>query len=255
MSTVANLAGRRVLVTGASSGLGAEACRSLVACGASVAMLARRKHRLIELEAELGERAKGFACDVTIDADLKSTVAAAAEQLGGLDAMVAVAGRGSAGTLMTGEPDGWRELLELNLLALLATARFTYDHFGKSGRRDLLFVGSAGGINAMPGVGIYSTGRRGLRAAVETLRLELAGEGINVGMIVPGMFDTEGLVAASQVNGNVDFPRDVMKGFADGGWHPGPPGAVADAISFMLGQPEGVAINELVIRPTSQHFP
>ena len=255
MPNVAELTGRRVLVTGASSGLGAEACRSLVACGASIAMLARRKERLEALEAELGARAKGFPCDVTLDADLKAAIAAAAGWMGGIDAMVAVAGRGSAGTLMTGEPDGWRELLELNLIALLATARFVYEHFPKSGRRDLLFVGSAGGLHAMPGVGIYSTGRFGLRATVETLRLELAGEGINVGMIVPGMFDTEGLIAASQVNGDVSFPRDVMKGFADGGWHPGPPSAVAEAIAFMLGQPDGVAINELVIRPVSQHFP
>lgn len=250
-----DLSGRRILVTGASSGLGAVACRSLIRCGASVAMLARRKDRLDLLEAELGERAKGYACDVTVQADLKAAIAAGAAAMGGVDAMVAVAGRGSAGTLMTGDPDGWRELLELNLIALLATARHVYDLFPDSGRRDLLFVGSAGGITAMPGVGIYSTGRRGLRAAVETLRLELAGEGIGVGMIVPGMFETEGLIAASQVNGNVDFDRDVMKGFVDGGWHPGPPEAVAEAIAFMLGQPAGVAINELVIRPIDLYFP
>lgn len=250
-----NLSGRRVLLTGASSGLGAESCRSLTAAGASVAMLARRKDRLDALERELGQCAKGFACDVTIDADLTAAIACAAKALGGLDAMVAVAGRGSAGTLITGDPKGWRELLDLNLIAPLTTARFTYEHFPKGGRRDLLFVGSAGGITVMPGVGMYSTGRRGLRAAVETLRLELASQNINVGMIMPGMFDTEGLIAASQINGDVDFERDVMKSFADGGWHPGPPRAVADAITFMLGQPEGVAINELVIRPTSQHFP
>jgi NADP-dependent 3-hydroxy acid dehydrogenase YdfG len=94
-------------------------------------------------------------------------------------------------------------------------------------------VAVAGRGSAMPGVEICSTAPRGLRAAVETLRLELAREGIGVG-----------LIAASQVNDTVHFERDVMKGFVDGGWHPGPPEAVADAIAFMLGQPEGVAINE-----------
>ena len=65
MSLSTDLGGRRVLVTGASSGIGAATCRSIVACGGSVAMLARRKERLEELPTELGERAVPVPCDVT----------------------------------------------------------------------------------------------------------------------------------------------------------------------------------------------
>jgi NADP-dependent 3-hydroxy acid dehydrogenase YdfG len=88
-----DLSGRRILVTGASSGIGEVTCRALVGCGASVAMLARRNDRLTALSAELGERAIGIQCDVTDLDMLDACVARAVGALGGLDAVVTVAGR------------------------------------------------------------------------------------------------------------------------------------------------------------------
>lgn len=248
-----NLSGRRILVTGASSGLGAEACRSLSRCGASVVMLARRKDRLRELEGELGARVKGFVCDVTDNAALESAVSEAARTLSGLDAVVAVAGRGAVGTLMTGSPQGWRELADLNLIAPLATARYAVGHFPQSGRRDLLFVGSVGGITPMPGVGMYAATKRGLRAACDAMRLELAGAGINVGLVMPGAFDTEGLIGNVAFNGE-HGDMSMLRMFA-GEMGPAPPKPVGDTIAFMLSLPEGVCINEVVIRPTGQLHP
>lgn len=248
-----NVSGRRILVTGASSGLGAEACRSLVGSGAAVAMLARRKDRLDELEGELGSRATGIVCDVTDNAALELAIAEAVRALGGLDAVVAVAGRGAVGTFMTGSPQGWRELADLNLIAPLATARYAVEHFPKIGRRDLLFVGSVGGITPMPGVGMYAATKRGLRAACDAMRLELAGAGINVGLLMPGAFETEGLVGNVAFNGE---PGDMsMLRMFDGEIRPGPPQSVGDTIAFMLSLPEGVCINEVVIRPTGQLHP
>jgi NADP-dependent 3-hydroxy acid dehydrogenase YdfG len=253
MAVTVNLSGRRVLVTGASSGLGAEICRSLAGCGASVAMLARRGELLDALENELGATAKGFVCDVTDHAALEDAIAKAASAFGGLDALVAVAGRGAVGTLMTGSPEGWRALVDLNFIAPLASARHAIGYFPQSGRRDLLFVGSAASMTPMPGVGMYAATKRGLRAACDAMRLELAPAGVNVSMILPGAFETEGLV------GNVDFNGELgdmgmVQMFVDDG-QPAPPQSVGDSIAFMLGLPEGVCINELVIRPTSQLHP
>jgi NADP-dependent 3-hydroxy acid dehydrogenase YdfG len=248
-----DLTGRRVLVTGASSGIGAATCRAIVACGGSVAMLARRKERLASLEQELGSRSLAVPVDVTDVDALEAAINEAAAALGGLDGVIAVAGKSFVGGLATGTPQQWRELLELNLLSPLTTVRFALPHFPKTGRRDAVVVGSTGAVTSMPGVGIYSASKRGLRAACETLRLELAPMGVNVGFVMPGMFDTagltlEGIVIDGPMPAN-DFPL-----FAEGGG-PADPDHLAATIAFMIGMPEGVGINELVIRPTGQLNP
>jgi NADP-dependent 3-hydroxy acid dehydrogenase YdfG len=253
MSAQIDLTGRRVLLTGASSGLGAETARTLVGCGASVAMLARRLEKLEALQAELGERAIPVATDVTDLDSLEAGVNTAAERLGGMDAVVIVAGQGMAGAIATGTPKLWRNLVELNLIAPLTTVRSAYEHFDTSVRRDIVVVGSAAAITAMPGTGIYSASKRGLEAACDALRLEVAGDGVNVGLVVPGMFETEGLTVEGLVL-DEHIPHNDFPLFAEGG-KVGDPAVVAHCIAFMLSLPEGVAINELVARPTGQLNP
>jgi NADP-dependent 3-hydroxy acid dehydrogenase YdfG len=253
MGVSVDLAGRRVLVTGASSGIGAAVCRSIVGCGGAVAMVARRKERLDELHQELGERAVGVPGDVTDLDGLEGVVAQAADHFGGLDGLVAVAGRTVVGSIATGTPQRWRDLLDLNLIGPLATVRYALEHFPAEGRRDVVFVGSAGGITPMPGTGVYSASKRGLQAAFESLRYELAPEGINTSLVMPGMFETEGLTMEGlEFDGEVpanDFPIFVP------GSVPGDASAVADTIAFMIGLPDGVCIHELVTRPTGQLNP
>ncbi|HVU73800.1 MAG TPA: SDR family NAD(P)-dependent oxidoreductase [Mycobacteriales bacterium] len=247
------LSGRRVLITGASSGIGAATARSVVRAGGSVALLARRKERLDDLSAELGERAVGIPCDVTDPEALVQAVAAAADALGGLDGVVAAAGQSMVGSLATGTSPAWRSLMELNLIAPIAAARDALAHFGAVGRRDVVIVGSSGALTTMPGVGVYAATKRGLQAAVDTLRVELAPHGVNVGLVMPGFFDTEILSTSVVVDGQPPAtPMAPM--FVDGG-APQPPEVLADAIAFMLALPEGTAINELVIRPTGQLIP
>lgn len=253
MEAGTELSGRRVLVTGASSGIGAATCRSIVGCGGSVAMLARRAERLAELAAELGERAVPVTADVTDLATLEDRIAEAARRLGGLDAVVAVAGRSMTGGLATGTPAVWRELIELNLLGPLATVRYALGHFAQTGRRDVVFVGSTGALTPMPGVGIYSATKRGLEAAFDTLRLELAPEGIAVSLVMPGMFETEAMTLEGLIIDGEIPPVDLPIFTPDSGV--AQPGPLADAIAFLLGLPEGICINELVMRPTGQLNP
>src|SRR5690349_10245395 len=99
MGVTVDLNGRRVLVTGASSGIGAATCRAIVGCGGSVAMLARRKDRLSDLQVELGERSVDIAADVTDMDGLEAAIDEAARSLGGLDAVITVAGRAMAGSI------------------------------------------------------------------------------------------------------------------------------------------------------------
>jgi NADP-dependent 3-hydroxy acid dehydrogenase YdfG len=248
-----DLGGRRILVTGASSGIGAAACRSIVGAGGSAAMLARRKERLAALQSELGARALPVPCDVTDLDALPRAVDDAARSLGGLDGVVVVAGKSMVGTIMTGTPERWRELLELNLLGPLATIRYAVDHFPTAGRRDVVLVASTGAITPMAGVGIYAASKRGLRAAFDALRLELAPAGVNVSCVMPGMFETEGLTMEGMVfDGDVP-PSDIPWFAPDSG--PGSAADLADAIVFMISRPEGFCINELVARPTGQLNP
>ncbi len=248
----ANLDGRRVLVTGASSGIGADVSRSVVAAGGAVAMLARRKERLVELSEQLGGRTVPIACDVTDLDRLDEAVDEAARALGGLDAVVAVAGRGMVGTMASGSPERWRDLIELNLLGPLAAVRSSVARFEDSGRRDVIFIGSTGALTPMPGMGIYAATKRGLRAAFDALRLELAPSDVNVSYVMPGMFDTEGLMAPDVVDGEV--PAYDAPLFVDG-TGPVPSAVLGEVIAMMLALPSGVCINELVIRPTGQLSP
>ncbi len=252
MTTHVDLDGRRVLVTGASSGIGAATCRSVVSGGGAVAMLARRKERLDALAEELGARAVGVPADVTDLEQLEGAVAAAADLLGGLDAVIAVAGRTMLGGITTGTPQRWRELVDLNLIGPLATVRYAIDHFGTSGRRDVVLVSSTGAITPMPAVG-NSASKRGLRAAFDTLRLELAAAGVNVSLVMPGMFDTEALTLEGLISDGESPPVDVPFFTPDAG--PAPPSVLGDAIAYLMSLPEGTCINELVVRPTGQLNP
>lgn len=247
-----NLKGRCVLVTGASSGIGADVSRSVVAAGGSVALLARRKERLVALSEELGERSVPIVCDVTDLDRLEGAVDEAVRALGGLDAIVAVAGRGMVGTISSGSPERWRDLMELNLLAPLAAVQAAVSRFATDGRRDVILVGSTGALTPMAGTGIYAATKRGLRAAFDALRLELAVTDVNVSYVMPGMFDTEGLMMPEVVDGDVP-PFDAPM-FVDG-TGPAPSAVLGDVITMMLAMPAGVCINELVIRPTGQLLP
>jgi NADP-dependent 3-hydroxy acid dehydrogenase YdfG len=253
MGAGVDLEGRRVLVTGASSGIGAATSRTIVEHGGSVAMLARRKNRLDDLRAELGDRAFAFPCDVTDLRALEAAVAAAAQELGGLDGVIAVAGKSMVGTIPTGSPERWRELFDLNLTAPLATVRHALGHFPESGRRDVVLVNSTGALTPMPGAGIYAASKRGQQAAFDALRLELAPMGVNVSCVMPGMFETEGLTIEGLVFDG-DPPPDYVPWFAPGG-EPASPTELAEVIAFMISRPEGLCINELVIRPTGQLNP
>lgn len=245
-----DLSSRRILVTGASSGIGAATCRVIVDCGGSVAMLARRKDRLDQLAEELGELARPFAADVTDLDSLRTAVQQAADALGGLDGVVAAAGRNITGTITSGTPEVWRRLLDVDLIGPLATARYAVEHFPVEGRRDVVLIGSTGGVEALPGLGVYGASKRGLRAAFESMRLELAPEGISVTFVTPGLFATEGTKGDLIVRDGTT-PAIGVPVFSPGAAPP-PPDALAQAIAYLMSLPAGVSISEMLIRPTGQ---
>ena len=247
------LSGRRMVVSGASSGIGAAICRAVVAQGASVVMFARREALLRDMERELGPRAVGVSVDVTHLDALSTAVQRAAEHLGGIDTVVAAAGQSMTGSIATGTPERWRELVDLNLLAPLVLVRRALAHFPPSGRRDVVLVGSSIALTPFTGTAIYSASKRGLQGAFDVLRLELAPMGINVGHVMPGFFATETAGGSGTVFDGEMPPLDIPL-FAEGG-APADPAVLGETVAYMLGLPDGVCINEIVVRPTMQLNP
>lgn len=232
------LSGRRVLVTGASAGIGEATARALAARGARVGLLARRAERLEALAAEL-PGAVTLAADLTDDDAATGAVHAAAEALGGLDAVVNAAGVFHAGAVTggageQGDPDGWREMFALNVVALLVVTRAAAGHLERGTDPAVVNVSSMSGRRVPTAAGaVYAASKHAVHAASEGLRMELAPRGVRVTTVSPGFVRT-GIVD--------DWPEGPLRDrfterMAAAGLDPS---AVADAVVHVLSGPAQV---------------
>ncbi len=171
MSVSLDLTERRVLVVGASSGLGREIGRIAARAGARVAFAARRRERLDEAVREAGGGAIAVGCDVTREPDCARAVAEAVDALGGLDAFVYVAGMSPLAMLAEADADEWRTALDTNLVGAALIAREAIPHLARSHGRGL-FISSYSVRECMPGLALYRVSKVGLDALIECLRSE-----------------------------------------------------------------------------------
>lgn len=180
---------RRVLVTGASSGIGAATARALAAAGARVGLLARRKDALEELAAELDGVA--VPADVRDHEVTRTAVDAAAARLGGLDGLVNAAGLVRPGLVATSDPEDWRRMLDVNVLGLLHATRAVIPHLRAAGRGDVVNLSSMSARRIQsPQMGIYGASKAAVHMLSEGLRRELAGDRVRVTVLAPGLVDT-----------------------------------------------------------------
>ena len=228
-----------LIITGASSGIGAETARHAAGAGYRLVLGARREDALEALSAELGgpERAVAVRSDVTDWADCEALAAAAIDAFGGFDAVFANAGFGASRGFLEESPEQWRGMVLTNVLGVAQTIRATLPHLLERETGHFLITGSVAGRRALPG-SLYSATKWAVTAMGEALRAELRqmhdNHRIRVTLIEPGMVDTP---------------------FFDN--RPGPDNAlhdddVARAVIYALSQPERVDVNEILIRPTRQ---
>jgi NADP-dependent 3-hydroxy acid dehydrogenase YdfG len=247
-----SLAGRTVLVTGASSGIGAETARALVAAGAAVVLAARRRDRLDALAAELAGRGAVLVCPVDMrrEDDIVRCFAAARDRFGGVDVLVNNAGLGRAAPISSAATELWREMLEVNVLGLaIATREAIRDMERRAVPEHVVNVASMA-AHRVPGPesGMYAATKFAVRALTEGVRQELRAKqsAIRVSLVSPGYVATEfadvfagraGALEKLQARLNVK----MLEG-AD----------VAQAIVWVLTQPPHVEVHDVLVRPTEQ---
>jgi NADP-dependent 3-hydroxy acid dehydrogenase YdfG len=248
------VAGRTVLVTGASSGIGEATARALAADGADVALLARRGERIESLAETLrrsGARALPIEADVGDREQAEAAVARAAAELGRLDLVVNNAGVMLLGPIVEAPVEEWQQMVQVNLLGLLYVSRAALPHLlaaaDSEPRRvaDLVNISSVAGRVARLGSGVYNATKHAVGAFSESLRQEVTGRHVRVTLIEPGTVATE----------LVGHNRPEIRGIIEeriGGVEPMQAEDIADAISYVVTRQRHIAINEVLIRPTEQ---
>ncbi len=223
---------RVMLITGASSGIGAATARRACADGWRVVLAARSRERLEALAAELGspQRALAVPCDVTEWGDQQQMVDAALSAFGAIDAAFANAGFGGPRGFLKDTPEHWREMVLTNVYGAALTLRATIPALRDS-RGHLLLTSSVAGRRVLPG-SMYSCTKHAVTAMGEAARQDLNGSGVRVTLIEPGMTDTPFFE---------NRPPDAL---AD---HD-----IARAVMYAVSQPSHVDVNEILIRPTAQ---
>ena len=223
---------RVLLITGASTGIGAETARQAVARGWRVALGARSEGKLEELAGDLGEdNALAHRCDVTEWPEQEAFVAAALDRFGRLDAVFANAGFGAKRGFLEETPEHWRSMVLTNVLGVAYSIRAALPHFKQQDSGHFVITSSVAGRRALPG-SLYSATKHAVTAMGEALRQEVAETAIKMTLIEPGMVDTP--FFDNPVSGGLkadDFARAVL---------------------YALHEPPHVDVNEILIRPINQ---
>ncbi|MEO3812267.1 SDR family NAD(P)-dependent oxidoreductase [Sphaerisporangium sp. B11E5] len=191
MGRGSRLDGARVLVTGASSGIGAATARAMAARGAKVTLTGRDAGRLAAVAAETGGRA--VACDLLADreAGRDGGVAGLVAAAGPVDVLVANAGAGWAGPFTGMPPAELERLVRLDLVVPMVLTRLLLPGMIESGRGHVVLVSSIAGAVGVRDEAVYSAAKAGLTVFAEALRHELRGPGApGVSVVLPGVVDT-----------------------------------------------------------------
>jgi NAD(P)-dependent dehydrogenase (short-subunit alcohol dehydrogenase family) len=224
------LAGRRVLVLGASAGIGRVVGQRLCAAGAHVAFAARRKDVCEEAAQESGGTAVGLLCDVTDEEQCRQVVDDAVAQLGGLDDVVYSTGAISLVALDVADADWWRRTFETNVMGAALITKYALPHL-KAGPGSIVYLTSISSVGAVwPGIGVYTATKAALNRMVETWRVEHPEVGFV--RIFVGPTDKAGTGTNFDMSAVDQMARWADLGVASGAMDQ--PEAVADAVELVL---------------------
>ncbi|UCI32904.1 SDR family NAD(P)-dependent oxidoreductase [Mesorhizobium sp. B4-1-4] len=248
MTVSSMLADKVALVTGASSVIGEATATALAAAGAKVAVAARRADRLEALAARI-EKAGGAAlrieADVTRNDDITAMVGKVVAEWGRLDILVNNAGVMLLSPAAEATLEDWRQMVELNLLALMSVTKAALPHL-RAAKGHIVNVSSVAGRVANPGASGYAATKFGVVGFSESLRREVYADKVRVTVIEPGLVRTElgDHITNAASKAGLDQRLATMEALTAED--------VAAAILYAVTQPARVNVNEIVIRPTDQ---
>jgi NADP-dependent 3-hydroxy acid dehydrogenase YdfG len=222
-----------LVITGASTGIGAATARRAAEFGYRVAIAARSQDKLETLRDELGgdERALALRCDVRSWDDQQALVRETLDRFGRLDAFFANAGFGARRGFLEESVEYWKSMIDTNILGVALSIRASLGHFKREGSGHMVLTSSVAGRRVLPG-SLYSATKFAVGAIGEALRQEVAETAIKVTLIEPGMVDTPFFD---------NRPSGALE--ADD---------IARTVMFALTQPPRVDVNEVLVRPVDQ---
>jgi len=250
MDQVNAVAGKVVLITGASSGLGESSARLLASRGAKLVLVARREDRLQQLVAEItavGGQAVYHVVDVTKAAEVEAAVAFAVARFGRLDVMINNAGLMAIAPMSARRVAEWDQMIDINIKGVLYGIAAALPVFEQQNSGHFINISSVAGVKVFsPGGTVYSGTKFAVRAISEGLRHEVGGA-IRTTTILPGAVASE-LKQGSTHSASAEFVQAFYQ------QNEIPADSVARAVVYAIEQPDNVDINEIVLRPTVQEF-
>jgi NADP-dependent 3-hydroxy acid dehydrogenase YdfG len=235
--------GQVAIVTGAGSGIGAAIARDLGARGTKLVLVGRRAELLDQRAAEIGAAggsALAMPGDVRQFGDLERAVDLAIERWGRLDVLIANAAIADFGPIAEADPELWRDVIETNVLGVMFAVRAALPHMLKAGAGHIVITASGSGRVTYVGEPAYVASKHATVAFADCLRQEVAAAGIRVSLIEPGLVETP-LIHVYAGSNDMVGEVDALS-----------PDDIARAVRYVLDQPPGVNVFEVLVRPTRQ---
>jgi NADP-dependent 3-hydroxy acid dehydrogenase YdfG len=245
-----NVTGKVIVITGASSGMGAASARYLADKGASVVLGARRSERIGALAAEIvdgGGKAVAVETDVTSRDDVANLVDTAVATFGRIDVLINNAGLMPLSPLDRLKVDEWDRMIDVNIKGVLHGIAAALPHMRAQKSGHIINVSSVAGHKLFAGSAVYSATKFAVRALSDGLREEMAPHNIRTTIISPGAVRTELLDHISE--------KDVQQANQEYVGQVGVPAETfARLVAFAINEPDDVGINEILFRPTAQQL-
>ncbi|MDA9274548.1 SDR family oxidoreductase [bacterium] len=212
-----NVAGKTVVITGASRGIGAEAARVFAAAGANVALIARNSDAIEKLAAEIGEQAIGLTCDVGSYASVEGAIAKAKETFGSVDILINNAGViEPIAHLASANPDEWGTVIDINLKGVFNGMRAVLPMMIASGGGSILTISSGAAHGPVEAWSHYCASKAAVKMLTECVHKENGADGIRAIGLSPGTVATQmqveikasGINPVSQLDWDVHIPAD-----------------------------------------------
>ncbi|MDQ0300178.1 NADP-dependent 3-hydroxy acid dehydrogenase YdfG [Salibacterium salarium] len=244
-----NIEDKVVILTGASSGIGEGTAKELIENGAKLVLAARREDRLKELTNEIkenGGEAIYKVTDVTSREQMEDLAQTALEHYGKIDVLVNNAGLMPLSFMNKLKVDEWDKMIDVNIKGVLYGVAAVLPSMREKQSGQIINISSVAGHTVGPGMSVYSGTKHAVRVITEGLRQEeaLAESNIRTTIISPGMVETE-------------LPQtitddDILQSMNSTEFTPIKPKDIASTIRYAIEQPQEVAINEILVRPTAQ---